>query len=143
MLYKVTSMNSASTDRNQKRTSKSTWDIQTRARCLSESTVFRCGTCNLKTSCFIQRKPPKDETSDHRTLRYMSAINQPSLPTPISSVLVPIFVFMALSTIFLSINSLDNSPFSNSVLPALCLSYWSFQLYVTLHEKTGFLTFCC
>ena len=48
------------------------------------------------------------------------------------SVLVSISVFMALSTVFHSINSPDNSPFFHSVLPVLSLPYWSFQLYVSL-----------
>ena len=39
-------------------------------------------------------------------------------------------VFMVLSTVFLSINSPDNSPYSHSVLPVLSLPYWSFQLYI-------------
>ena len=47
------------------------------------------------------------------------------------SVLVSIFVFIALSTVFHSINSPDNSPFSHSVLPVLFLPYWSFQLYIS------------
>ena len=37
-------------------------------------------------------------------------INQPSLPTPFDSVLVSVPVYMALSTVFHSINSPDNSP---------------------------------
>ena len=37
-------------------------------------------------------------------------INQPSLPTPLYSVLVSVSVLMALSTVFHSINSPDNSP---------------------------------
>ena len=44
-------------------------------------------------------------------LRFMSDMNQLSLPTPFYSVLVSISVFTALSTVFHSINSLDNSPF--------------------------------
>ena len=40
-------------------------------------------------------------------------INQPSLPTPFHSVLVSISVFMALSTVFHSINSPDNSSLSH------------------------------
>ena len=48
------------------------------------------------------------------------------------SVLVSVFVFMALSTVFHSINSPDNSPFSHSVLVVLALPYWSFQLYISL-----------
>ena len=57
-------------------------------------------------------------------LRFMSK----SLPTPFESVLVPVSVFMALSTVFHSINSPDNSPLSHSGLPVLFLHYWSFQL---------------
>ena len=46
---------------------------------------------------------------------FMSDINQPSLPTLFYSVLVSISVFMAISAVFHSIISLDNSPFSDSV----------------------------
>ena len=42
------------------------------------------------------------------------------------SVLVSICVFIALSTVFLSITSSDTSPFSRSVLLVLSLPYWSF-----------------
>ena len=54
---------------------------------------------------------------------YLFNINQPSLPTPFYSVMVSFSVSMALSTVFHSINSPDNSPFSHSVLPVfyLCL----------------------
>ena len=45
-------------------------------------------------------------------LRFLSDINQPGLPTPFYSVLVSISVFMALSTVFHSIYSPDNSVFS-------------------------------
>ena len=48
---------------------------------------------------------------------FLSDINQPSLPTPSYSVLMSISVFMALSTVFHSINSPDNSPLFRSVLP--------------------------
>ena len=53
-------------------------------------------------------------------------INQASLLTPSYPVLVSVSVFMALSTVFHSINSPDNSPLSHSVLPVLFLLYWSF-----------------
>ena len=43
-------------------------------------------------------------------------ISQPSLPTPFYPVLVSVSVFVALSTVFHSINSPDNSPLSHSVL---------------------------
>ena len=39
-------------------------------------------------------------------------MNQPTLPTPFYSVLVFISVYMALLTVFLSIDSPDNSPLS-------------------------------
>ena len=46
------------------------------------------------------------------------------------SVTVSVSVFMAHSTVFHPINSPDNSPLSQSVLPVLLISaYWSFELY--------------
>ena len=65
---------------------------------------------------------------------YVLDVNQPSLPTLFFySVLVPVSVLMALSTVFHSINSPDNStPLSHSVLPALILPSWSFQLHISL-----------
>ena len=72
-------------------------------------------------------------------LRFISDINQPSFPIPFIpfySVLVSVSVFMALSTVFHSINSPDNSPFSPSVLPVLSLPYWSCQqLYISLWKS--------
>ena len=68
-------------------------------------------------------------------LRFMSDIKQRSLPTLFHFVLVSISVFMALSTVFHSINSPENSPFSDSVLSVLSLPYWSFQLYLSLYES--------
>ena len=62
---------------------------------------------------------------------YVFDINQPSLPTPLYSVLVSISVFMALFTEFHSINSPSNFPLSHSVLPVLFLPYWFFQLYIS------------
>ena len=49
--------------------------------------------------------------------------NQPSLPTPFYSVLLSVSVFMALSTVFYSINSPLNSLLSHSVLLVLSLPY--------------------
>ena len=43
---------------------------------------------------------------------YVFDMNQLSLPTPFHSVLVSMSVFMALSTVFHSISSPDNSTFS-------------------------------
>ena len=59
---------------------------------------------------------------------YVFDMNQPSLPTPLYSVLESISVFMALSTVFHSLNFPYNSPLSHSVLPVILLPYWSFQL---------------
>ena len=64
-----------------------------------------------------------------------SNINQTSFPTPFYSVLVSFSVFMAISTVFHSINSPDGSPFSHSVVVVLALPYWSFQLYISLWES--------
>ena len=61
---------------------------------------------------------------------YVKDIKQPTLPTPFYFVLVSISVFMALSTVFHSINSSDNSPLSHSVLLVLIPPDWSFQLYI-------------
>ena len=63
---------------------------------------------------------------------YVFDKNHPSLPTPFHSVHVSVSVFMALSTVFHSINSPDNSSLSHSVLPVLFLPYWSFELYISL-----------
>ena len=60
---------------------------------------------------------------------YVFDINQPSLHTSFYSVLVSVSVFMALSTVFHSTNSPDNSPLSHSVLSVLFPPYLFFQLY--------------
>ena len=62
-------------------------------------------------------------------------INKPSLPTSFYSVLVSISFFMALSTVFHSTNSPNNSRLSHSVLPVLFLPYWPFQLYFYLWKS--------
>ena len=68
-------------------------------------------------------------------LRFMSDIDQPSLPIPFYPVLTAISVFMALSTLLQSINSPDKSSLSHSVLPVLSLPCWSFRLYISLYES--------
>ena len=50
----------------------------------------------------------------------------------LKSVLVSIFVFMVLLTVFHSIVSPDNSPLSHFLLPVFFLPDWSFQLYISL-----------
>ena len=54
---------------------------------------------------------------------YVLDISQPSLPTPFYSVLVSVSVFLALSTVFHSANSPNNSPLFHSVIPV-------FQIYL-------------
>ena len=67
---------------------------------------------------------------------YVFNTNQPSLLTLfVYSVLVSFSVFVALSTVFHSINSPDTSPLSHSVLPTLFLPYWSFQQYISVSES--------
>ena len=62
--------------------------------------------------------------------------HKPHLPTPFFySILVSVSVFIALSTLFHSINSPDNSLLSHSVLLVLILPYWSFQLYISLWKS--------
>ena len=64
--------------------------------------------------CFSPSVVPKRSPSRGGDVtKFLYNINQPSLPTPFYSVLVSISVFMALSTVFHSINSPDNSPFSD------------------------------
>ena len=70
-----------------------------------------------------------------RMLCYVKDTNQPRLPTPFYSVLVPVSVFMALSTLFHSINSPNNSSLSHSILLVLILLCWSFQLYISLWKS--------
>ena len=60
---------------------------------------------------------------------YVFDVDQPILPTPFYSVLVSVSVFMALSTVFHSMNSPNNSQLSHSVLPVLFLPYWSIQIF--------------
>ena len=66
-------------------------------------------------------------------------INQPSLPTPFYSVFVSISVLMALSAVFHSINSPDNSSHFHSVLPVLFLPN---TFCHTLRQWTGHSVSC-
>ena len=54
---------------------------------------------------------------------YVKNINQPSLPAPFYSVLASVSAFVALLTVFYSINSPDKSPLSHSVLPVFFFFY--------------------
>ena len=59
-------------------------------------------------------------------------INQLSLPTLFYSIHVSVSIFMALSTVFHSINPPDNSLLSHSILSLLFLPYWPCQLYILM-----------
>ena len=68
---------------------------------------------------------------------YVFGVNQESLPTPFYSLLASISVFMALSAVFHSKNSPDNSLLSHTVLPDFFLPHWSFLIiytYIFLYE---------
>ena len=97
-------------------------------------------TCNIKDQFYfgfvsLALVPAGSPSRGGDVAVFVFDINQPSLLTPFYSVLVSISVFMALSTVFHSINSPDNSLLSHSVLPVLFLPYWSFQLYISLYES--------
>ena len=83
---------------------------------------------------FILSVPTGSPSPGGDVVVYVKDINQPSLPTPFYNVLVSISVFMALSTVFDSINSPDNSPLSNSVLLILLCLTGPFN-YISLYES--------
>ena len=78
--------------------------------------------------------PAGSPSRDGDAAFYVFNINQPSWPTPFHSVLVSTSVFMALSTVFHSINSPSNSPLCHSVLPVFFLLFGSFN-YRSLYES--------
>ena len=65
---------------------------------------------------------------------YVFDKNEPSLPSPFCSVLVSVSVYIALSTVFHSINSPDNSPLSHSVLRSYFCLIGPFN-YISLYES--------
>ena len=67
---------------------------------------------------------------------YVFDINQPSLPTPFYSVFVSVPVFMALSTVFHSLNSPDVSIFS--LCPSSFMSALSVLSTIYLFMKVSF-----
>ena len=87
--------------------------------------------------CYLHTVPAGTPWRSWDVTVYVLDINQPSLPTPFSSVLVSVPVFMALSSVLHSINYPDNSPLFHSVLPVLFLPHWSFQLYIFFFMKVS------
>ena len=65
---------------------------------------------------------------------YVLDIKQPSMSTIVHSVLVSVSVFMALSTVFNSINSPNNSPLSHAVFQVLFWIIDPFN-YISLYES--------
>ena len=97
------------------------------ATCTSQPPVYRAKTAKLSIYHVVSVVSPL-------LRRFVPAGSPPRggdvthLPTSFNSVLVSVSVVMVLSTVFHSINSPDNSPFSHSVLPVLCL-IGPFKLY--------------
>ena len=89
---------------------------------LLETTVHYTVHCHWY-SAALTHVPAGSPSHGGDVMVYVTDINQPSLPTPFYSVLVYVSVFMALSTLFHSINSPDNSSLSHSVLLVLILPY--------------------
>ena len=79
---------------------------------------------------YLLSVPMGSPSRDGDVAVYVFDMNQPSLPTLFYSVLVSISTSLALSTVFHSINSPNNSQLSHSVLPVIFLPYWSFQLCI-------------
>ena len=82
---------------------------------------------------FLSLQSPRAHLHVVGMLRFMS-MTKTNRACPLLFILF-LCLFLSLwpaSTVFHSINSLDNCPFSHSVLPVLYLPYWSFQLYVSL-----------
>ena len=97
-----------------------TWKLHSLSRSLDVLITKRVHTNQFCiTTYFLIAVPTGSPSRDGDVTVYAFDINQPSLPTPFYSVLVSISVFMALSTVFCSINSLDNSPLSHSVFSGL------------------------
>ena len=83
----------------------------------------------------LQRTSPAGSPRGGNVAAYVFDTNQPSFSTPFCSVLVSISVFMALSIVFHSINSPDNSPLSHSVLPVLLFCLLGPFNYTSLCES--------
>ena len=103
-----------------------------RVRTVQRSHLLRVRSCIKGLLFFFKLCPAGSPSRGGDVVAYVFNISQPSLPTPFYSVLGTVSVFMALSTVFLSINSPDKSPLSHSVIPVSLLPYWSFQLYMAL-----------
>ena len=90
-------------------------------------------TCNIALPVLRTAVPAGSPSLRWGVAVYVFDINQPSLPTPFFFLFsCLIFVFMALPTVFRPINFPENSPLSHSVLLVVILSYWSFQLHISL-----------
>ena len=99
-------------------------DYQLNTRQINTATKANTPANRLNTVCILSkvliqalcRVPAGSPSRGGDVVVYVFNINQPSLPTPFNSVLVSVSVLLALSTVFHSINSPDNSPLSHSVV---------------------------
>ena len=91
-----------------------------------------CEVCIFVAQVYVILVPTGSPSCGGDVMVHVKDINQPSFPAPFYSVLVSASVSLALSTVFHSINSPDNSPFSHPVLLVFALPYWSFQLHISL-----------
>ena len=91
-----------------------------------DGSLSRVLLCTCMMTCVLRIAPIVPAGSPSRggdVAVYVFDINQPSLLTPFYSVLVSVYVFIGLSTVFHFINSPDKSPLSHSILPVLFLPY--------------------
>ena len=93
--------------------------------------LFASSPC-LITRCGV---PACSPSRGGEVMVYVFDVHQPSLPTSFYPHFVSISVFMALSTVFYSINSPNNCPFFHSVLLVLSQPYWSFELYISVGKS--------
>ena len=95
--------------------------------------------CCVPKTFVLQLPPPVPAGSPSRgvdSVAYVKGVKQTELAHSFFySVLVSKTVYKALSTVFHSINSSDNSLLSHSVLQVLFLPYWSFQAYISLRKS--------
>ena len=90
----------------------------------------------------VTRLPAGSPSRGGDVVVYVLDINQLSLPISFYSVFVSISVFIALSTVFHSINSPENSALSHSVLLVPFLPYWSLYLFMKVFFSASDIILC-
>ena len=102
---------------------------------IPRSNDARCSVCMKQCVCetFVAVNVPTGSRGGDVAV-YVFDVNQPSLPTPFHSVLVSISAFMALSTVFHSINSPTTLHFLTSFLRSYFCLIGPFN-YISLYES--------